>query len=258
MKRITIMATALMALAACASRGGSEDFTTQEISLIQSSDSIMRVLTIEDPSDLAILRAPSTDLSSKALMSDEYASLCELMVATVTHPSQDGVGIAGPQVGLNRRIVAVQRFDKGPVVNAAGKVDHPFEVYPNIRIVWASDSLEAGPEGCLSVPDRRGDVMRSTEIIIEYADLSGYKGSCGPDCSDCESCPESSCHSECEGCCSGCAAGSDHAESGIECAGHEGGKVPMVREKISGFTAVIFQHEIDHLDGVLYIDRLSN
>ena len=239
------MATTLMALAACASRGGSGDFTTQEISLIQSSDSIMRVLTIEDPSDLEILRAPSTDLSCKALMSDEYASLCELMVATVTHPSQDGVGIAGPQVGLNRRVVAVQRFDKEPVRNAAGKVDHPFEVYPNIRIVWASDSLEAGPEGCLSVPDRRGDVMRSTEIIIEYADLSGCKCSCGPDCSDCESCPESSCHSECEGCCSGCD-------------GHEGRKVPMVREKISGFTAVIFQHEIDHLDGVLYIDRLSN
>lgn len=252
------MATALMALAACASRGGSGDFTTQEISLIQSSDSIMRVLTIEDPSDLAILRAPSTDLSRKALMSDEYASLCQLMVATVTHPSQDGVGIAGPQVGLNRRVVAVQRFDKEPVMNAAGKLDHPFEVYPNIRIVWASDSLEAGPEGCLSVPDRRGDVMRSTEIIIEYADLSGCKGSCGPDCSDCESCPESSCHSECEGCCSGCADGSDHADSCAECAGHEGGKVPMVREKISGFTAVIFQHEIDHLDGVLYIDRLSN
>lgn len=217
------MATSLMALFACASQEDSRDFTTQEISLIQNSDSIMRVLTIEEPSDLAILREPSADLSRKALMSDEYTSLCQLMVATVTHPSQDGVGIAGPQVGLNRRIVAVQRFDKEPIMNAAGKVDHPFEVYPNIRIVWASDSLEAGPEGCLSVPDRRGDVMRSTEIIIEYADLSG---------------------------CAGCSSES------FECAGHEEGKVPMIREKISGFTAVIFQHEIDHLDGILYIDRL--
>ena len=213
------MATALMTLAACASRGGSGDFTTQEISLIQSSDSIMRVLTIEDPADLEVLRATSTDLSCKALQSEDYASLCKLMVATVTHPSQDGVGIAGPQVGLNRRVVAVQRFDKEPILNAAGKVDHPFEVYPNIRIVWKSDSLEAGPEGCLSVPDRRGDVMRSTEIVIEYADLSGC-------CGD----------SECAGC----------AE----------GEVRMIQERISGFTAVIFQHEVDHLDGILYIDRL--
>jgi peptide deformylase len=29
-----------------------------------------------------------------------------------------------------------------------------------------------------------------------------------------------------------------------------------VRDTVKGFTAVIFQHEIDHLDGVLYIDRL--
>lgn len=232
MKKYAFIAT-LLAAASCLSPKDAEDFNLDEKTLINSSDSIMRVLTIEDPSDLAILRAPSTDLSCKALMSDEYASLCQLMVATVTHPSQDGVGIAGPQVGLNRRIVAVQRFDKEPVVNAAGKIDHPFEVYPNISIVWASDSLEAGPEGCLSVPDRRGDVMRSTEIIIEYADLSG-----------------------CDGCSSGCDGGSDHADSCVECAGHEAEKVPMVREKISGFTAVIFQHEIDHLDGILYIDRL--
>ena len=32
--------------------------------------------------------------------------------------------------------------------------------------------------------------------------------------------------------------------------------LPTVRDTISGFTAVIFQHETDHLDGILYIDRL--
>lgn len=235
MKKYAFIAT-LLAAASCLSPKDAEDFNLDEKTLINSSDSIMRVLTIEDPSDLATLRAPSTDLSHKALMSDEYASLCQLMVATVTHPSQDGVGIAGPQVGLNRRVVAVQRFDKEPVMNAAGKVDHPFEVYPNIRIVWASDSLEAGPEGCLSVPDRRGDVMRSTEIIIEYADLSGC---CGAGCSGCTE--DSNC------------SGSSSCTEGKGCGE---GEVPMVQERISGFTAVIFQHEIDHLDGILYIDRL--
>lgn len=182
------------------------DFTAAEKALIHRTDAgiesmvpegTMRVLTIADPADNEVLRAPSSDLSKKALRSEDYAVLCSLMVATVTHPSQDGVGIAGPQVGLNRRVVAVQRFDKE---------GEPFEVYPNISITWASDSKAAGPEGCLSVPDRREDVLRSTEIEIEYADPS---------------------------------------------AGYE-----MVREKVSGFTAVIFQHEIDHLDGVLYIDRL--
>ena len=107
-------------------------------------------------------------------------------------------------------MVAVQRFDKEPVLRG-DKLDHPFEVYPNIRIVWASDSLAAGPEGCLSVPDRRGEVLRSQEIVIEYTAVP---------------------------------AGSAEA-----C-------LPTVRDTVRGFTAVIFQHEIDHLDGILYIDRL--
>jgi peptide deformylase len=31
-----------------------------------------------------------------------------------------------------------------------------------------------------------------------------------------------------------------------------------VRIKSTGFTARAFQHEIDHLDGILFIDRLTN
>lgn len=172
-------------------------FTSDELAIIERADSIMRVLTIESPRDLSVLRAPSIDFSTEALLSDEFARLAELMVATVTHPSQDGVGIAGPQVGLNRRVVAVQRFDKE---------GEPFEVYPNVRIVWQSDSLAFGPEGCLSVPDRREDVARSQEIVIEYTAVPDLK---------------------------------------------------TIRDTISGFTAVIFQHEVDHLDGVLYIDRVA-
>ena len=188
-------------LMAMVSRFRSEDevagFTKDELEILDKADSIMRVLTIENPSDLAVLRAPSRDFSSEALLSKEFDRLAELMIATVTHPSQDGVGIAGPQVGLNRRVVAVQRFDKD---------GEPFEIYPNISIVWKSDSLEFGPEGCLSVPDRREDVARSTEIVIEYTSI--------PD-------------------------------------------LLPVRDTICGFTAVIFQHEVDHLDGILYTDRVS-
>jgi peptide deformylase len=174
------------------------DFTRQELEILDGADSFMRVLTIEKPRDLAVLRAQSSDFSSEALLSEEFERLSELMVATVTHPSQDGVGIAGPQVGLNRRVVAVQRFDKE---------GEPFEIYPNVRIVWQSDSLAFGPEGCLSVPDRREDVARSQEIVIEYTAVPGLK---------------------------------------------------TIRDTISDFTAVIFQHEVDHLDGVLYIDRVAH
>ena len=185
-------------------RGDKEElsFTDQELSLIHNtSNGVMKVLTIEDSLDNQILRNISTDLTQEDLLSDTYAKLCSLMIATVTHPSQDGVGIAGPQVGLNRKVVAVQRFDKE---------GEPFEVYPNIDILWASDSLAYGPEGCLSVPNRRGDVLRSQEIIIEYTYV-----------------PQ------------------DKSED-----------IHIKRDTVSGFTAVIFQHEIDHLKGKLYIDRL--
>ena len=190
----------------------SEGFSEKEVALIEGTDSIMRVLTVEDSLDNAVLRAPSKDFSIEALRSETFAELERLMVATVTHPSQDGVGIAGPQVGLNRRVVAVQRFDKG-AAGTDGEMEYPFEVYPNIRIIWASDSLSAGPEGCLSVPGRRGDVLRSQEIVVEYADMTSIR--------------DTSCED-----------------------------IPMIRDTVRGFTAVIFQHEIDHLEGVLYIDRL--
>lgn len=188
-----------------------EGFSKAELALIHGADSIMRVLTIEDKEDSILLRTPSSELPDPALLSSDYKRLADLMVATVTDPSQDGVGIAGPQVGLNRRVIAVQRFDKEPVLRE-GRADHPFEVYPNVSIVWASDSLETGPEGCLSVPGRRGEVLRSREIVIEYDSIT----------------------SDAEG----------------------NRKITMVRDTVKGFTAVIFQHEIDHLDGVLYTDRL--
>jgi peptide deformylase len=202
MIKVSVLCGFMMALFAFAScNSGEGTFTEKELSLINGADSIMRVLTIDRPDDLAVLRAQSEDLSSETLSSEAFVRLCSQMTATVTHPSQDGVGIAGPQVGLNRRVVAVQRFDKE---------GEPFEVYGNIRIVAHHGEKASGGEGCLSVPDRRGDVMRWQDIEIEYDAVFSE------------------------------------------------GKVTVqpVRERIQGFTAVIFQHETDHLDGVLYIDRL--
>ena len=202
MRRFILIGMAMMAALACG-RSKTGGFSACELNILNGTDSIMRVLTIEDSLDNVVLRAASHDFSLEELMTDEFKKLERMMIATVPRPSQDGVGIAGPQVGLNRRIVAVQRFDK---------TREPFEVYANVRIVWLSDSLAYGPEGCLSVPDRRGNVLRSQQIVIEYADLASLSQSCDD--------------------------------------------IPMARDTVSGFTAVIFQHEIDHLEGVLYIDRL--
>lgn len=235
MKKLFVICLAVSAIFSC--NGAKTGFSQEERELIHSADSIMRVLTIEDPADLVTLRAVSCDFSAEALLSEDFTRLSELMVATVTHPSQDGVGIAGPQVGLSRRVVAVQRFDKEPVMNASGKMDYPFEVYPNIRIVCLSDSTAYGAEGCLSVPDMRADVLRSTEVVVEYADIQQLKVNC----------LRHSSH-----------AISNKSLNSSTLAKRKSTKenIPMVRDTVSGFTAVIFQHEIDHLEGILYIDRL--
>lgn len=105
-----------------------------------------------------------------------------------------GVGIAAPQVGINRRVVLVQRFDKEGA---------PVEYFINPKILWWSELLNKGPEGDLSIETFRGDFYRSYSIRLEYYDLDNKK--------------------------------------------HD--------EMVEGFTAVIFQHEIDHLFGVLISDK---
>ena len=204
------LATAL--LGGCSSRG---DWTASELDTISSvipgtdslGTSILRVLTIADQADSLVLRTPCEEFTPSMLQSPEFEALSTLMLATVQDPSEDGVGIAGPQVGISRRIVAVQRFDKP---------GEPFEVYPNIRIVGFSGDTEPGPEGCLSVPGLRGDVMRYRDIDITYTLIGA----------------------------------SADGQSNAALAPRD------TTERVQGFTAVIFQHECDHLDGVLYIDKV--
>ena len=105
-----------------------------------------------------------------------------------------GVGIAAPQVGINRKIIWVQRFDKQ---------GEPLEYFINPVITWRSELQNLGPEGDLSIPEFRGQFYRSKVIQLQYVDLKGQK----------------------------------------------------FTEIVEGFTAVIFQHEIDHLFGILISDK---
>ena len=185
----------LLALAGCSSRPA---LSKAEKELIAGSPDVMRVLTVADRKDFLLLRRTARDFSDRDLRSEEFRTLARKMVRTVTDPSQDGVGIAGPQVGISRRIVAVQRFDKE---------DEPFEVYANVRIDSLYGPMAYGQEGCLSVPGMRGTVPRWTSAIISYTDPA---------------------------------------------------TLLTVHDTVSGFTAVIFQHETDHLDGILYTDKADS
>ena len=192
MKRLILQIFAMTLLMSCSS-----EFTSAEREIIYSGESeIMRVMSIANEQDSLLLRTPSKPLNKKLLQQDEFQTLCFRMLATVQNPENEGVGIAAPQVGILRRLVAVQRFDK------EGK---PFEFFINPEIVDKDSVLVAGGEGCLSVPEIYEDVERSQRITLRYYDANFVQ--------------------------------------------HE--------EVIEGFTAVIFQHEIDHLDGKLFVDYLQ-
>ena len=167
-------------------------WTAWEKTIIERSDSVMYVCVM--PQDSAILRAPSRNLEPELLQSAQLKSLLDKMYRTLTDPSQDGVGIAAPQIGINRRLILVMRYDKP---------GEPIEPYLNIQIDSLLGEKVPGPEGCLSLPPYRGIVRRYPRVQISYVKPDGTP----------------------------------------------------VTEKVEGYSAIIFQHECDHLDGILYTDR---
>lgn len=172
-----------------------QKFSKEEKKLIQAGDAktMMKVIQITDEKELKILTSVSTDVDPK----DELLPvLAERMFLSMRDPANPGIGIAAPQVGINKNVFWVQRFDKE---------GEPFEFYLNPKIIWRSALLRKGMEGCLSIPDIDGEVLRNYTIKLTYFDRDGKF--------------------------------------------HE--------EMIEGFTAVVFQHEYDHLNGILFTERIK-
>ena len=196
----TLLKTAAVCAALFAAIGctGQAGLTRAEKDLITGSDSLMHVLTVADSSETVILRTRSVDFTDADLRSDEFASLVAKMKYTVQDPSQDGVGIAAPQVGLDRRVIIVCRLDPP---------GEPFIAYANPQIDSLWGETLTGREGCLSIPGLRGNVPRAEFATVRHKDPSTLE---------------------------------------------------VRRDTVSGYVARIFQHEIDHLEGILYTDRTSD
>lgn len=186
MKKITLL------LVVCAGLLSAQKLTSNEISIIKQGDihTALPVYNVSEPEQSKTLLGMSADIDPK---DPNTAILVERMKLSLLSTGS-GVGIAAPQVGINRRIIWVQRFDK------EGK---PLEYFLNPVILWKSQLQNLGPEGDLSITDFRDQFYRSKVIQLEYSDLKGKK----------------------------------HTEI------------------VEGFTAVIFQHEIDHLSGILISDK---
>jgi peptide deformylase len=150
---------------------------------------------------LEILKLPDPRLKQVAsevvCFNDElYRFINDLEETRQAGPA--AVGIAAPQVGMLQRIVILDcSTTRRPVPNHG----HLILVNPEI-IEW--DGFELGREGCLSVPDYTGNVIRAEHITVRAQDPQGE-----------------------------------------------------AREfEMEGFEARALQHEVDHLDGILFIDRL--
>ncbi len=160
-----------------------------------------------------VLRRPAAPVDA---FDEALARLADDMIETM-HDAH-GVGLAGPQIGVSRRLfVALElaphdedasedgsrgqleapEADEGPEVVAT-------HVMVNPEIV-RRDGVQVAPDGCLSVPGLWVEEMeRDAEVVVRYQDPTGRH--------------------------------------------HQ--------RRAEGHFAHVIQHELDHLDGVLYFDRL--
>ena len=142
---------------------------------------------------LPIVTYPNKSLTTVAEnvteFNDELQELVVNMIATIL--SHEGIGLAAPQVGVNKRVIVIV-MDETPL----GLIN-PFIVEGRGKV--------RSKEGCLSIPGYFDDVERFEEITVSYETTDGE----------------------------------------------------VKESNAKGLLAVVVQHEIDHLNGKLFVDYLS-
>lgn len=112
-----------------------------------------------------------------------------------------GVGLAAPQIGLNKRMLAIYVADEN------GEVEHDLMlINPKIKSHAVTETYLPSGEGCLSVDESiEGLVHRYSRIRVQATNPDGEK----------------------------------------------------FEIKAKGYLAVILQHELDHLDGIMFYDHID-
>ncbi|MDX2132615.1 MAG: peptide deformylase [Planctomycetota bacterium] len=158
--------------------------------------SLLRVVHYPDP----VLRRAAVDVA----VSDELRAVARRMIELMHE--HEGIGLAAPQVGLPWRLfvtfvppTADRPADASPLL-----ADQAARVYVNPVLSDPEGPLEPFDEGCLSLPEIHGAVLRPRSVTISALDEHG---------------------------------------------------TPITR-RASGLLARCWQHEMDHLNGVLIIDRM--
>lgn len=145
------------------------------------------------------LRERASELSRAELASPEIQDLIDDLIETKR--AANGAGIAANQVGETVRIAIAEVEPNNP--RYPYKPALPLTVLVNPSIEPLDDEVVEINEGCLSVPNLRGEVPRNVSVRVTYLDRDGVEHS----------------------------------------------------DVWRGLSAGTFQHEVDHLDGILFVDR---
>lgn len=144
-----------------------------------------------------VLKKKAEDISA------EYPGLPKLiddMWETMYHAS--GVGLAAPQIGASIRLFVV---DTMQIMEEDKKGDGIKKVFINAQITSETGEQWGYEEGCLSIPNIRGDVERKKMITISYWDEN----------------------------------------------------FNAITESYDGINARVIQHEYDHIEGILFVEKLK-
>jgi len=144
------------------------------------------VLTYKNSS----VRERSLEVSADEVTTKEFQDYLDKLIRTMH--VEDGIGIASPQVGINKRIFIAH-------------IKHQDMAFINPVITKSSEATVETEEGCLSVPGVYGHVTRPKRVTITAIDRHGRK----------------------------------------------------MEFDLKNIEAVIVQHELDHLDGVLFVDKMT-
>jgi peptide deformylase len=155
------------------------------------------IVTVGHP----VLRERAREVTPDELASPEIQRFIDDLIDTMR--AANGAGLAANQVGEPIRIAAIEvndnpRYPYKPCI--------PLTVVVNPVLEPVDDEVVEINEGCLSVPNLRGNVLRHVTVRLRYLDRQGVA------------------HDEIK----------------------------------RGLTAGTFQHELDHLDGVLFLDRVAD
>lgn len=158
---------------------------------------VLPIVTVGDP----VLRERAAEVGPERLASPEVQRLIDDMIETMRDAG--GAGLAANQIGELLRIAVIE-VDHNPRYPYKPKIPLTVIVDPTIEPV--GEETVVINEGCLSVPDLRGDLERWVTVRVRWLDRDGVP--------------------------------------------HE--------ELRRGLTAGTFQHEVDHLDGILFLDRVTD